>query len=314
MFNYMEYIYQIYLNKSFSKAAKVLFISQPALSNIVKKVEDELNVILFNRKKNPITLTEAGEIYIRAAEKIMAIENTTRENLRKVSTGKMNSFTIAAATYYCTHILPEIIDRYKEVDPQLRVNLVEIGTGELGEFLMNNLADIGISLEKLNHKLYQGHLWYKEEIILAVPIDYEINQKVKEACIEAKDIISGDYLKEDKFVNFRLFNNESFIFLKKGNDLYERAYDICYENGFTPNIIMHMDQLQTSFNLAKAGKGIVFIRDGIVQLEKTGKDFCYYRLKSKLSRRDVLLYHSIGRNFTDSELGFIRFLKNNFPE
>lgn len=80
MFDYNEYIYEVYVHKSFSNAAKSLFVSQPSLSNIVKKVEDDLGVVLFDRKSNPIQLTEAGKIYIDAIEKVMELEKITSEN------------------------------------------------------------------------------------------------------------------------------------------------------------------------------------------------------------------------------------------
>ena len=73
MFNYANYIYEIYKEKSFSKAAKNLFISQPALSATVRKVEEELQIQLFDRSTSPLSLTLEGEAYIKAVEKIFHI-------------------------------------------------------------------------------------------------------------------------------------------------------------------------------------------------------------------------------------------------
>ena len=60
----IEYIYAVYKERSFSKAARRLFISQPSLSAAVKRVEQELGLPLFNRSTSPVSLTEAGEYYI----------------------------------------------------------------------------------------------------------------------------------------------------------------------------------------------------------------------------------------------------------
>ena len=70
----IEYIYAVYKERSFSKAARRLFIAQPSLSAAVKRVEQELGLPLFNRSTSPVSLTEAGEYYIKSAEKIMEIE------------------------------------------------------------------------------------------------------------------------------------------------------------------------------------------------------------------------------------------------
>lgn len=64
MFKYADYIYKVYEERSFTLAAQKLFISQPALSAIVKKAEEELGFKVFNRETTPIGLTNLGEIYI----------------------------------------------------------------------------------------------------------------------------------------------------------------------------------------------------------------------------------------------------------
>ena len=74
MFKYADYIYEIYKEKSFTKAAKNLFISQPALSATVRKLEEEMQVQLFDRSTSPLALTPEGEAYIHAVEEIFSIK------------------------------------------------------------------------------------------------------------------------------------------------------------------------------------------------------------------------------------------------
>ena len=80
MFSYKDYIYAIYQERSFSKAAQKLFVSQSWLSSVVKKTEQEIKAPLFDRSTVPISMTEAGLYYIRQAEKIMAVEEETRRH------------------------------------------------------------------------------------------------------------------------------------------------------------------------------------------------------------------------------------------
>ena len=77
MFDGKEYVYEVYEEKSFSKAAQKLYISQPALSTAIKKVEKKLGRPIFDRSTNPISLTPSGEIYIEAIEKLFALEQNT---------------------------------------------------------------------------------------------------------------------------------------------------------------------------------------------------------------------------------------------
>ena len=69
MFQGMEYIYEVYKEKSFSKAAAALFISQPSLSANVKRVENRIGYPIFDRSTKPLQLTEVGKHYIRLLKK-----------------------------------------------------------------------------------------------------------------------------------------------------------------------------------------------------------------------------------------------------
>ena len=80
-----DYVYAVYLNKSFSKAAQQLYISQPALSAAIKKVEEEIQLPLFDRSSSPIQLIPAGEYYIESIEKIMEIEKEMADSPRRVA-------------------------------------------------------------------------------------------------------------------------------------------------------------------------------------------------------------------------------------
>lgn len=76
-----EYVYAVYQERSFSRAAQRLFISQPALSSKVKKVEERVGAPLFDRSTNPIRLTPAGKCYVEAVEQVMGIEDELRSRL-----------------------------------------------------------------------------------------------------------------------------------------------------------------------------------------------------------------------------------------
>lgn len=74
MFQGMEYVYEVYKEKSFSKAAASLFISQPSLSANVRRVENRIGYPIFDRSTKPLSLTECGRQYIQCVERIMNIE------------------------------------------------------------------------------------------------------------------------------------------------------------------------------------------------------------------------------------------------
>ena len=107
-----DYVYEVYKAKSFSVAAKKNFVSQPALSAIVKKVEKSLGVTLFDRSTLPISLTDAGKIYISAIEEIRETRKKMLEELADVNELKTGTLTVSGENFVSSFIMPEIIMKF----------------------------------------------------------------------------------------------------------------------------------------------------------------------------------------------------------
>ena len=97
----MKYIYTVYQCGSFSKAAEKLFLTQPALSISVQKVEHEVGMPLFNRDKKPLEITEAGMIYIQKIEQIQHLEQELAMQLNDLTDLKTGHLRVGG-----THLMP----------------------------------------------------------------------------------------------------------------------------------------------------------------------------------------------------------------
>ena len=98
MFRSMDYVYEVYKEKSFTVAAKNLYISQPALSAAIKKVEQKIGTELFDRNSNPIALTDAGRAYIKAVEKIYCVQKDFVYELNDLDQSKTGYLSVSAET------------------------------------------------------------------------------------------------------------------------------------------------------------------------------------------------------------------------
>ena len=141
MLNYKEYIYAIYQEHSFSKAAQKLFVSQPWLSSVVKKVEQEIKTPLFDRSTTPISLTPAGEYYIQQVEKVMAIEEDMREHFAALSSPG-TQLHIGSSMFFCTYVLPRLFQEFREQNPQITLTLTEGSSAALSEKLLERKAGL----------------------------------------------------------------------------------------------------------------------------------------------------------------------------
>ncbi|MDN4492534.1 LysR family transcriptional regulator [Ureibacillus aquaedulcis] len=314
MLKHIDYVYEVYLNKSFSKAAEVLYISQPALSTAIRKIEDEIGLSIFDRSSNPVQLTPAGEFYIESIEKIMTIERELQANLNRLLDNSRGTINVGGASFFCVYLLPTLVQEFQSKYPNYTVNLVEANAEDLIKCLRSGIVDIIIDVEKRDPKIFDSVVWAEEQILLAVPTSYGLNKKLKKYRLTFDEVASGQYLdaKYEK-VNLSEFQNENFLLLKKGNDMHQRSLKMCRNAGFSPKVSMHLDQLLTSYYIASNGKGIAFVRAGITRyLEATNKVF-FYKINDENSNRNIMLYHKKKQPLSKVGMDFIRFLNNKKP-
>ena len=106
MFRGMEYVYAVYKEKSFSKAAEKLFISQPSLSANVKREEQCVGYPIFDRSTKPLGLTEPGKKYIETVEKILSMQNEFSEYIDDLGDLKTGKLVLGGSSLYSSWVLP----------------------------------------------------------------------------------------------------------------------------------------------------------------------------------------------------------------
>ena len=296
MLKNMEYVYAVYQKKSFSKAAEALHVSQPALSTAIRKIEGELQLQLFDRSSSPIELTQAGKYYIAAIEKIMQVEEEMRAHFAQLVREQRTLINVGTASFFCSYVLPELVEEFKREHPEVAVNLMEANSSEFAGLFASEVLDLCVSVDKLDPGVGKGGLdsraWKREEIILAVPAEYPVVEELRQNRMTFVQVRGGAVReKAVPAVELSRFRDVPFLFLKSGNDLNRRAGEMCRRAGFEPNVTMHLDQMLTSYYVACSGKGAAFIRPDLVQYVEPTARLCFFRLEEELAERDVMLYY-----------------------
>lgn len=169
MFTWKKYVYEVYKEKSFTKAAQNLYISQPSLSARIKKIEEYIGEPLFDRSTTPLQLTEVGEVYIKAAEEIAQIEQRVENYINDLSGLKTGSLAVGASTLFAAYVVPSLITQFNQKFPDVHIQLIEGNTAELEEMLGNNSLDFVIDNYHYDSILYNKESYCEENILLAVP-------------------------------------------------------------------------------------------------------------------------------------------------
>lgn len=307
MLNEMRYVYSVYQEKSFSKAAKKLFISQPALSNMVRKAENEIGAPIFDRSTIPLTVTKEGAYYIKSIEEILFIQRNMQayfKDLRELNTG---SLSIGGASFFCSFVFPDLIGRFREKYPNVTIDLLEGNVKELKEGLEDETLDLVIETALYEDSTVERFFYKNEEIILMVPASYAINKRLQPYRLSYQDVVS-DRFQADSYepVPLELFKDTPFIIMKPGNDMYQRGFSMCRNAGFTPKVAIQMDQILTSMNIASNGVGAVFIRSDIIGCLPENKKLVYYKIGDPLASRKVVFASKKGKYITAAMREFLR--------
>ncbi len=311
MFKGKEYIYEVYKEKSFSKAAQNLYISQPALSAAIKKIEQRVGCCIFDRSSNPVQLTEGGMEYIKSIEKIMDIENRFENYLTNLNNLKTGRLSIGANNVFASFILPAIITEFTAKYPSIKVNLVEANTAQLEEQLFSGALDFVIDNYTLSETIYEKHLFCSECLILAVPRKNSSNDFAREYQLSIDDIRKGTHLNPlTAAAPLSIFAQDPFIILRIGNDTRIRTDKIFQENALTPPIILELDQLATAYNVACYGMGVTIISDTLARKASYGSNMLYYKINSPYTFRNVFFYNKQNKYITRTMEEFIKIAQN----
>lgn len=296
MFRGMENVYAVWKERSFSAAAKKLYITQPALSNSIKRVEDKIGAPLFDRSSSPIQLTETGREYIHAVEQIMAVQENFERYLSDAHNLRAGRLTIGSGAMLSSYILPRLIHDYKVRFPYVKVDVVECGVDELQRRLMDGVIDLAIENSAFPETLFECQFFRKENMILAVPGHWEINRELLPWRQSIENIASGEYLRERyPAVPLEKFADLPFILLKPDDECHSRVMAICRSYRFTPKPILTLNQQLTSYNMACAGVGAVFVSDTLVKSAPPNPNICYYKIKGDMVERDICFYYKKNR-------------------
>jgi LysR family hydrogen peroxide-inducible transcriptional activator len=267
----LEYIIALDNYKSFSKAAEACFITQATLSTMVKRLEEELDVVLFDRKTNPIITTDCGKEIIEEAKKVVFHKNYLVE-LAHLVKGKIEGEikigiipTIASNLLH--RILPVIFHKY----PNLRIRIEETTTQNVLDKLKKMEIDVGIVSTPLNHSEIEEEILYYEKLL-----------------------VYGDNQKNRNYRTPKEIDVEKLWLLQQGNCITDQIIDLCslnnkmvYENlKFQPNSFETLLNLVDEFNGLTLIPELYYLDLPLAKKEKVS-DF-----KSPFPVREIsLVYH-----------------------
>lgn len=311
-FSRKDLIYTVYQEGSVSKAAQKLFISQPSLSVMIQKIEEEVGVPLFDRTSKPIRLTEAGQEYIKAAEEILHIEKSFQNYLEACQELKTGSLTIGSNQLLSSLVLPRYIGQFLSRYPNIHLNLIDDNSVVLENMAIAGQLDLVLDNHLLDRNMFEQHFWRKEWLLLAVPKSFSCNEGLEKFQLTYEDIVAGKHLTEEKhYAPLSAFGEIPYVAMTRQNETRRRSDEIFHEAGIKPQNILEIDRLVTLYSFVEQGSAASIVSDTLVQyLQSHSDNVVFYRLNSPYACRELYISYKRNRYYSKAMEAFVSLIQD----
>ncbi len=279
----IEYILTVASLRSFSKAAKKLYVTQPSLSQYIMKTEQRLGFAIFDRSSNPITLTQEGEIFVEYARQFQSLEESLNNRLSDMQNLKSGTLKIGASSFHASYLLAKSIARFNELYNGVEITVTEENDARLLEMVRNGELDVIISAGSYDPALVHTEKLAIERFYLAASSESELAKRLCDYTITAEDIRTDSMrLLTTEEVSFDLLKDTSFIAADFCDFIFKNA-------GVTPKAALRVRSVETLFSFVNEGLGAALIPDTLIRFGSQSKHPVYFPLDAKISERTISL-------------------------
>lgn len=290
--HYLKIFNTVAQQQSFTKASEILHISQPALSIQIKKLEEQIELKLFNKIGNKIYLSENGIMLYEYTKKLFTLVEEIENNISNKKEFIGGTLNIGGSNTPGTYILPSIIGEFKKLYPNVNINVHIGNTSEIEHLINNGTLDIAVNGGNglYNNHIYVETLMEDELIIVASP----------KSPFAKKDTISLEDI--DKM---------SFIVHKTDSQLYTYYKKYMEEIDITENISMYLGSIDAIKRAVYANLGVSLMPLAAVQLELEMGLLKKLPFEHQRDSYPYSLIYNQNKYLSTTAIKFIEVLKDN---
>ncbi|MEW6642114.1 MAG: LysR family transcriptional regulator [Pseudomonadota bacterium] len=242
----------------FGRAAARLSIAQPPLSRQIAQLEADLGVMLIDRSRSQIRLTQAGEVLLLRARDILGRLDQAEREVKRIGEGISGYLRIAFVGSATHGILPNVIKAFRTSFPEVELALSAMNNAELKRAVVQREIDIAIARPSLNDEELKSEPLHHEPLILAIPDSSPLLQA---------DPIRLAALRDETFVLYPRKPRPSFA---------DDILAVCRDEGFIPKSPVMAQDYQTAISLVSVGVGISLVPMSVSQSPRHGVAYRSY--------------------------------------
>lgn len=245
----LDYFYEVVKQKSISKAALVLHISQPALSKMLKNMEQELGMTLLIRTNKTSELTDAGMVVYEYAKKINANlkdMTTILDDLTELRRGEIH---FGLPPIIGSLFFPDLLAKFHKMYPNIKITITEYGGAKVVKSVQEGELDLAVTVLPIDEELFDSYQIVNENMKVIVHRDHPLANR--------------------KSVDLSELREEEFIFYHEDFALHDMVLDKFLQAGYEPKILFKSSQWDLMSEMVVANLGITILPKSICQRVKS---------------------------------------------
>jgi DNA-binding transcriptional LysR family regulator len=286
---------QVFLSVSkhlnYTRAGEEINLSQPSVSVRIRQLENELRVKLFEQLGKKVVLTDAGQLLVPYANRVIAAVDDAHHAIDELQGLERGSLRIGASTTPGMYLVPQVVARFKRSHPKIDIHLRIKDTRDVEDGVLSNEFDFGFVGGHLAAAEVSAHAWLTDELLLVVSPDHRLGKK--------------------KTVRKQDLEGESFIVRESGSATRATIVAQLQQANFELDAVIEMENPESIKKAVQSGLGIAFISKFAIATELRAKTLTAIRVRDLTINRELKIVHRKDKHLSRAAVAFIEMARDH---
>jgi DNA-binding transcriptional LysR family regulator len=286
---------QVFLSVSkhlnYTRAGEEINLSQPSVSVRIRQLENELRVKLFEQLGKKVVLTDAGQLLVPYANRVIAAVDDAHHAIDELQGLERGSLRIGASTTPGMYLVPQVVARFKRSHPKIDIHLRIKDTRDVEDGVLSNEFDFGFVGGHLAAAEVSAHAWLTDELLLVVSPDHRLGKK--------------------KTVRKQDLEGESFIVRESGSATRATIVAQLQQANFELDAVIEMENPESIKKAVQSGLGIAFISKFAIATELKAKTLTAIRVRDLTINRELKIVHRKDKHLSRAAVAFIKMARDH---
>jgi Transcriptional regulator len=285
---------QVFLSVSkhlnYTRAGEEINLSQPSVSVRIRQLETELGVKLFEQLGKKVVLTDAGQLLVPYANRVMAAVDDAHHAIDELQGLERGSLRIGASTTPGMYLVPQVVSRFKQSHPKIDIHLRIKDTREVENGILSNEFDFGFVGGHLAAEEVSAVPWLTDELLLVVSPTHRLAAR--------------------KTIRKQDLQAERFIVRESGSATRATIVAELQEANFELSTVIELENPESIKRAVQSGLGIAFISKFAVATELKAKTLISIRVRDLTIHRELKIAHRTDKHLSRAALAFIEMARS----